>query len=154
MAVPPQRLRPGTQPEHEDPVSHADLGPSSCAFHHSASSCLRASLSFGLTFTSHTGWGAEGSTEDASGQLPHCIFIRTPRWVCPVPSSHGVGSTKRVRSLDRPTDLSRREPNTFLIPFSLSSPSETPIMHSLVRFTLSHKSHMLLSFFLSFCLLF
>ena len=29
------------------------LGPGSCASHHSASSCLRASLHFGLIFTSH-----------------------------------------------------------------------------------------------------
>ena len=42
--------------------------------------------------------------------------------------------------------------NTFLLPFSLSSPSGTPIMSMLGCFVFSHKSYMLLSFFyMSFC---
>ena len=48
--------------------------------------------------------------------------------------------------------------NTFSIPFYLSSPSGS-LMHKLTCFILSHRSHILLSFFflylyLSFCLLF
>ena len=45
--------------------------------------------------------------------------------------------------------------NTFSIPFSLSSPSGSPIMCRLARFILSHRSCLSLLFFgLSFCLLF
>ena len=60
--------------------------------------------SFSLIFTSHTRWGAEGSAEDAKGQLPCCVLVRTPRQACWVPPSHGVGSAKTARPPDRPTD--------------------------------------------------
>ena len=45
--------------------------------------------------------------------------------------------------------------NTFLIPFSLSFPSEIPIMHRLAHFILSHRDLILLFFFhMASCLLF
>ena len=108
-ALLPQRLRPDTCPEHQDPVSHTGVGPGSCASHHSASSCLHASLPFSLIFTSHTGWGMEGSAEDASRQLPHHVLVYTTRRACRVLPSHRAGSAKTARPPDRPTDPVRRE---------------------------------------------
>ena len=96
LAVPPQRLRPDTQPEHQDPVSHMGLSPSSCASHHSASSCLCASLSFGRCRGCQ--WAAA---------LP-CLRLH-PCQACRVPPSYGAGSAKTAPPPDRPTDLARRE---------------------------------------------
>ncbi|CAI9164270.1 unnamed protein product [Rangifer tarandus platyrhynchus] len=67
------------------------------------------SLPFGLIFTSHAGWGAEGKAEKARGQLLRRALVRTPRRPSRIPPSPGAGSTKTARPRDRPTDPAGRE---------------------------------------------
>ncbi|KAB0405374.1 hypothetical protein E2I00_009163 [Balaenoptera physalus] len=61
-----------------------------------------------LIFTSYTGWGMEGSAEDASRQLPRRVLVCTARRARRVLPSHRAGSAKTARPPDRPTDPKKR----------------------------------------------